>query len=684
MEDFWMKLEDREDVLTELLEQTQADNAQLQADVQLKEDECNVLLDRLEQCATRNRQQEKDLDNLKTEIAELERAQANDIEHTNSLHEDCEKLRADIATKAAVASNLEIKLQQSQVALQNATKEHDKHTQELHKLMKQRVEAAQATQTAAVEVARQEVTRDMGIAQQNINTLLRQADSEVMALKNELNATKKHVSMLEEKNKRFDATVEEMRSDLGTAQAKATKLGEQASEKDTEIQNVIDHSSTQVADLEAKVASKEKEIAQLSENAQAYGKQVQKALDSLKEWTKGHQAVNGFTSELGKAQDGDLDSLDPKLRAFLEIDMLHQAIFQYCQSRERSAQKCGRGTAEESTAGKDVWADLPPSSPPEQMPPKNLVTRVLDRVGRHVTIRSPIQSAPSPVPLSVSAEQEHRRSAIPPRSIMKASSQSTTVEDESTEPRAPAQSSTLPSRGVFGRRMYKTFALAARQGDEEQREQGIQDKGAFARSDFTRAPYNRPVSGNDKPRVESIVNRDKSRVGRETKKRMQADQGMVSPTKRARVDTKKPLASMAHHSSPPESQIIQGDEFQNPPSAPRKGRKNTNILGESISPVRSSHFKQGAQTSDRDATRRGHNHRGAKDMVLVGSTASLARRANSNSNSQDGSQDSQPLYYPRHRSAREKEDSQESIAYSQRVEEPASPPFRPKRFTMGL
>jgi hypothetical protein len=37
MEEFWMKLENREDVLVELLEKTKAENAQLQEDVQLRE-----------------------------------------------------------------------------------------------------------------------------------------------------------------------------------------------------------------------------------------------------------------------------------------------------------------------------------------------------------------------------------------------------------------------------------------------------------------------------------------------------------------------------------------------------------------------------------------------------------------------------------------------------------------------
>ncbi|KAK7737211.1 hypothetical protein SLS63_003002 [Diaporthe eres] len=336
MEDFWMKLEDREDVLTELLEQTQADNAQLQADVQLREDERNVLLDNLEQAEATTQQREKDLDSLKNEIAELERAQANDMEQAaraKLLHEDCEKLKADVVGKAALARDLEVRLQHSQATLLNETEQHKRHTQELQKLMQQREEAARAAQEAAVQVARQEVTRDMGIAKENISTLLKQALTESTALKDELKAAKQQVSMIEETNKRADTTIDELRSELETAQTKANRLGEEANEKDREIQKVIDHRSAQVKDLEAKLVRKEREITQLSENAQTYDKQIQKALDGLKQWAESQHAVKGFISELEKAQDGDLNGIDPKLKAFLEIDMLHQAIFQYCQAR---------------------------------------------------------------------------------------------------------------------------------------------------------------------------------------------------------------------------------------------------------------------------------------------------------------------------------------------------------------
>ncbi|KAG6361528.1 hypothetical protein INS49_009755 [Diaporthe citri] len=562
MEDFWMKLEDREDVLTELLEQTQADNAQLQADVQLREDECKVLLDNLEQAEVTNRQREKDLEGLKNEIAELEQAQANDMEQAvraKSLHEDCEKLKVDVAGKAALTRNLEVRLQHSQAALLNETEQHKRHTQELQRLMEQREEAARAAQEAAVQVARQEVTRDMGIAKENISTLLKQVQTESTALKDELNAAKQQVSMVEEMNKRADTTVDELRSELATAQTKANRLGEEANEKDMEIRKAIDHRSAQVTDLEAKLARKEREITQLSEDAQMYDKQVQKALDGLKEWTKSHHAVKGFVSELGKAQDGDLNGIDPKLKAFLEIDILHEAIFQYCQAQGRSAPMGDQGIAGESTTSKDVWADLPPNSPQKQMPPKNLATRVLDQVGRRVIIRSP----------------------------------STT-------------------------------------------------------------------------RAESAITGEKTQVRREPRKRKQIDRPeMGSPQKRASVHTEK------------------GSESQVPPSAPRKrARKNTNIFDELISPVRSFYFEQSVSTAGHEAGRQRRIHTRAEDSNLGNPNASLASSAISNS--QDGSQDSQSLEYPRRRSSRQNEDSQDSITHSQRVRsEPTDPPYRAKRFTMG-
>lgn len=691
MEDFWMKLEDREDVLTELLEQTQEDNAQLQAHVQLREDECSVLVDRLEEATAATRQREKDLENLKIEVAELEQDQARAMEQADrasSLREACEKLKADVAVKAAAARDLESRLHQSQSALLNETEQHKRHTQELHKLVEQREEAARAAQEAAVEVARQEVTRDMGIAQENISTLLKRAEAEGIKLKNELHTAKQQVSVVEEMNKQTHQKVEELRSDLEKASAKANRLDEESNEKDVEIQKVVDHNSVQVAELEAKVARKEREIAQLSEDTQKYEKQVQEALSSLKEWTGSHQAMKGFISELRKAQDGRLDRINPKLQPVLEIDMIHQAIFQYCQTQGKSAATGDQATAEDPTTGKDVWADLPPSSPPHQIPAENLATRVLDQVGRRVTIQSPSQTTPSPIPPSVSAEQERRRSGNPPKSIMKASSQSTIIKNEDlAEPRAHASSLGLPSRGYFGRRTFKTHALAkeARLRDEMRQGQDAQDSSAFSRSDFTRAPYNRPVSGST-TRAKSTVTGDGTRVRQEPRKRKQADfPEMRSPTKRtaARAEKENTRPSI-QHMSPPECQVSQVDGSQVAPSAPRKkARKNTGARSVRFSPVRSSYFNQSVSTTEHEASRRSLDHDGAEVVGLVKPKASLAPRARMTS--QDGSQESQSLDYPSRHSSQQNEDSQDSITHSQKVREPVGSylPYRARRFAMG-
>ncbi|KAL1867280.1 hypothetical protein Daus18300_006399 [Diaporthe australafricana] len=689
MEDFWLKLEAREDVLTELLEQTQADNIQLQADLQIREDERNGLLDRLEQAGSTIRQSERDLADLKDEIADLEQIQADGLQQTaraDSLHEECEKLKVDIAAKAAVARDLETRLQQSQSALLQETEEHKRHTGELHKLMEQREEAARATQGAAVEVARQEVTRDMDIAREKISALLKQAEAETVTLKDELNAARHRLSTAEETNRRDSTTADELRSELETAHAEAIRLNEEADENEVEFRKAFEYNSAHVEDLQAQVAFKEKAIAQLSEDAQSYDRQAQEVLDSLKTWTHGQQGAKGFASELEKAQSGNLDGIDPKLKPLLEIDLLHKAIFQSFHAQRNSEQNEEQGVAQESVATKDIWADLPPSSPPEQNPPKGIAARVLDQLRRRVTVKSPSQSMPSPTPLSVLAEQEHRRSANPPKSIMKTTNQSIILGDEDlAEPVMAAQSSSLPTRGVFGRRTYARSAVAkkAPEEDVESQEEHVREKSEFTRSIFTRPPYNRPVSGTN-PRAENGAARHGSRVGREPQKRKQIDdQEAESPNKGTKTDQKKHKSMLSiSHVSPPERQVGQADEFRVVPSAPRKRRKNTNVLGEATSHARSLHFPQSTSSAERDATIPGRTpNNGVRDVTLGGLKASLAPKAESSS--QDGSQDPQSLFYRRRRSSQQNEDSHISVPRSQKMKiDSTGPPIR-KRFTMG-
>ncbi|KAJ0109858.1 hypothetical protein J7T55_004408 [Diaporthe amygdali] len=670
MEDFWMKLEDREDVLTELLEQTKADNAQLEVELQLRADERNDLLTSLEQARATLQQREKDLVDLKDEVAELEQAQADDLGHAaraNSLLEECDKLKVDVAAKATIARGLEYRLQQSQAALLEETQKHERHTQELRKLMEQSEEAARTAQETAVEIARQEVIRDTDLAKERIDTLLKKAETESNSLKKELNAAKQQISTVEEANRRDSATVDELRAELETAQAETTRLGGEASEKDKEIQEAFDRNAKHIQDLQEKIARKEREFSQLSEDAQKYDKQVHKVLDSLKTWANGRQAIKGFVSELEKAQNGDLDNVDPKLRPFLEIDVLHRAIFQYCLAQGQSAQDGERDTADESNTDKDIWADLPPSSPPERITPVNLAARVLDQV--------------------LSAEQERRRSANPPKSIMKSGSQGSILGNEDlAEPRMPAQSFSVPSRGSFGRRAYMPpdNKDIARQQDDEPRQEELQERTSSVRSNFSRASYNRPVSGIN-PQPDSGITRHGTRFGRELQKRKQADQQKAeSPSKRTKKKSDEEESVLQkHHSSPPERQVNQGNEFPVAPSAPRKrSRKNTNLLRDSISPVRSLHFTQNVPSREIETPVLRRNDIGARDVTLSGLKALLASKTKMDS--QDSSQDPQSLYYQRRRSSQQNEDSQDSITHSQGVRgDLVGPPIRTRRFTMG-
>lgn len=667
MEDFWMKLEDREDVLVELQEQIQEENRQLQADVQLRQEECNILSFRLEEAGAAVRQGERELESLRNDIAELEQAQADDMEQAeraNSLHKECEKLKMDVTAKTEVSRNLESRLQHCQEALESEKEQHKTHTQTLQKLIDQHDENARMAREAAVELARQEVTHDMAIAKEKLNMLLKQTEAERLSLKQELDTTRQQVSVAQEKNNRADTTMNELRSELEIAQANANRLGKEVHEKDLEAQKAIDHSSKEVTELEAKIAQKESELARLSEQAQAYDKKVQNALDGLKEWAKGHEAVKSFFSELRKAQGGDLDGIDPKLKAILEIDMLHQAIFRYCQGQEALTSNGDRETADEPIASDDAGVDLLPGSLPEPTPPVSLAKRVLDQIGRRVTIRSPSHSVPSPKPPSVSAEQEHRRSANPPRSIMKASSQSNITKDEDLD--ATPEPVSLPTRGSFGRRAFKRPQIV-RASDGEVREQTVQGSGTITRSDFIRAPYNRPVSGT-KTRAENNVSQAGNRDGRESTKRTQGSRrGEGSPVKEASGSTEEQSPRhVVQHLSPPECQVSQGDELQEPPNAPRKrARKNS---GDSISPVRSFYFEQSGSIAERETRKKGHKRHRAENVVPGGRAVSLAPK--------DSSQDTQSLDYPR----QQKEDSQDSITLSQRGRsEPAGPAHQPSR-----
>ncbi|KAK7736591.1 hypothetical protein SLS53_007023 [Cytospora paraplurivora] len=426
MEDFWMKLEDREDVLTELLEQVKAENEQLDIHLQFKEEEYSALFDRLSETEVIIRNREEELSALKDEIAVVEQAQADGIQEAaraNLLHLECEKLKKDLAAKSTLASELQRRLQESELALTVQGQEHARSTEQLQNLLKQR-EEARASQNMAVESARQEAVLEMDKAKEALQMLLSQAEGDRATLKADLDTARQKISSMEDESVRGSATVKGLELELQMAQSRAVCLNVEATSKETEHQQMTKQHTMLIRDLEAKLTEKEKAVSQLSEDVLAYNKQAQKVLDVLKQWTLENKAVKELASQLEMAEHGDLDGIDPSFKPLLEIDMLHKAIFRYCQSQEGATPKAAktkhgierrRGEKQEDRV--DIQ-DHPPSSPPEPMPQYTVANKILDQF-RRVTIRSPSGIAPSPRPPSVNTEQARRRTGDQPRSIMK-------------------------------------------------------------------------------------------------------------------------------------------------------------------------------------------------------------------------------------------------------------------------
>lgn len=382
-----------------------------------------------------------------------------------------------------------------------------------------------------------------------------------------------------------DSLVSELKVELHESQEALSKVTENHKRHSQELLDTIEQhdkavkaAQQEVADLKGKVTHKDKEIAQLSKDVQTYDKQVQKALNYLKDRVEDHKDIKSFISTPRNAQGSHPNGIDPKLGAVSEIGILHQATFQYL-----------------------------------------VATKNPDRIHHRRTSQSPVQGVPSPNPPAVSEEQERRRSADPPKTIMKASLQSTRVEEKDREKSAATQPSTrMPSR---------LFSARRKNHDEEKADQEIERPEEYIRPKgyFGRRAYNRPNIS------------DGTGIGQEPQKRKQAD----------RTEMESPLTPCLTR----ERQASKGNELE-PPSPPRKrSRKNINTPNES-------YVNESESTAEHEAGRKGPR---------------------TNAQSQDGSQGS--LRLNRYRSSSDQdEDTRNPVTHSHK---PADGPYQPRRFTMG-
>lgn len=651
MEDFWMKLEDREDVLTELLEQVRAEKGQLETRLQLKDDECFALSETLSETEMMLQQREEELARLKEEIAEVEQAQADDMveaSRAKHLRHECEILKADISAKTTLASELQIKLQKSESDRKKQIQEHARSKEKLQELLKQQEEDARAVQTAAVEIARQEVMHDMDKAKENIQMLLTQAEEGRATLQDELNAAKQKISFVEEKDGRVSATVGTLESELQTAQSRAASLGEEVNQNDADHHKVMGQHLALIRDLEAKLADKETAVAHLSRDSQVYKSHAQEVLTVLKGWARKNQAIMNLAYELAKAEKGDLKGINPELQPLFQMDIIHKAIFQYCQARKDERHSSGNQAVQQ-----DIWAETPLKGITELVPMAS--SSIVDKI-RRVILRSPSGKTPSPRPPSVQTEQEWRRTAGPPRSIIKFSTHSTPLVAENEgekQDRTMTVQEFLPGRGTFTRRTYSQDAAASKNRQEEGgefREPGLPSRGGLGRRTysrharaavqheeqevqkdpaqagsvhnhglFNRGPYNRLVAG-IKSRADNSVaqtppqkmkpvedpsgqstNTGEVSLARVPHKRKQVipPQELELPGKRTKIGTKNGKSSLSTPHFPPE----QGTKHEQDipvPSAPRKTHKAF-MLGNGLdSPTRHCRGSLGGNEESQD------------------------------------------------------------------------------------
>lgn len=671
VKDLWASLEEREDIIEEYAIQRQSDEAHrrirtLEEELRQRETDCAQQSYLFHQSEDALRQRQASIENLQIEIKDLERAQAASLlqsENLEQLREEHARLKDEAATQAALASDLQNQLRQSNSTMIAQDTKHEKDTEELQRRLEQRVAEAKAAQIQAVEAAQREALVKMNEVKTDLESRLGQALEERTTLQTEIDAAKQKIQPKDNEGSKSSEKFCELEAELQTAQAEVSRSREEASKKDTEQQAAIQDQLKLIESLQSQLVISGKKFANLADNARAYDAAAQTVLGSLKQWTQDCAAIQEIASKLRKSKDKDVVPIDPKFRPLIQIQLLQKAVVQYCQTQTQAAETLsgGQALAANTETQPMLWSGLP-TTDTQKIGSRSLVGSLLDRV-RRVTIRSPSSNAPSPNPPSVEMEQGRRRLADPPTSIMKYVPPIQQLVNEGNHPRE------TPDREI-----------SARSGDVQNGLQKGSEATIRSRSSiFNRGPYNRLVSGSNPraevPKVakrEDTVQEDAS-IGNQVAENNVADamlnggdrkrkglsssepssQDTTAPTKRARATLKmeKPIVSTPH-SSPLER--ANGAEVKRMPNAPRRASHRFLDNGdEPSSPTRASqHFQHGSQD-------------GVRRSSWEGRTPQLAR----NAHLLDGSQDPLSRFYWRRHSSQGNEESQNSITQSQDVED---------------
>lgn len=673
----WAAIQEREELLNEFVRERREEStelaAMLQHDLQTKEEELVEQSQYLQDMEETLAQRQDVIDGLRDEIADLERDQAKSMEQSDRLEQlraKHEQLEGEARAKAALVVELQTKLHETKSAATSQTDEYKKKTESLQQRMNEEVARAQAAQAQAVEKAQRETLQEVNKIRTEFENRLHHARGEGAMLQNELETAKARVLALETDSNGHGQEMARLKTELETAKSKDAGTREEAEKKAEAHRVALEKQSELVNDLEKNLTTWKQNFGNLASNAKAYDKAAFVILGDLKKWTQQNPAIQELASEMSKSQDkGRRQRLDSQFKALVEMEILQRAVMDYCQEQAKVVDALAKPSQGHNDAAESLThatADL--SLAAHRAGNSTRLAEAL--LNRRVTLRSPAQMSPHPRPPSVNTEQTRRRTASPPKSIMKAVlydisssisppsiAQQQAAQEEEDEEDEEMQQRTIGHRRSVGRQVLseelKSRPRAPFRGS-------LMHGGTM----LNRGPYNRPVARSNK-RADVPVDAtgaDSSQIptsavgdlreddtctlpvdGRKRQEASGQDQNVANKRAKRAPTTKE--ATFTPRLSPSRGSA------EDDPTAPRKRNlRSSNV--QLASPMRTSQLSQAA-------------HRSQNAAGLPSKVQGNGLRSSRRLSSQSDSQDPQSLFYQHLQSEPGNEESQESMAFSQ-------------------
>lgn len=599
VDELWGALEAREDVLEEYKRQKEDEEVQrllssMEDKFKEKEEQCgeqSVLLGTLTKDLEDSRKTVQELEMMVQELEKNLDTSQNSTMQLEQLREEHTRLQTELAAKAAQVHDLQSQALESHAAAEAERQKHRENAESLRKGLDQRVVEIKAAQVKAVEAAQREAILQMTEVKTELEAQLKGEFDKRKKLQDELDKAMAKIGTMKGDNARDRETIDDLRDQIETCVKEAASSRTDATQHDAEKQRAIDEQSTLINNLQIQLAKSKERFDNLSQNAIEYDKAAQHILQSLKQWARKFDDLKQLANDfLSKKEDSAIKS---QFTPLVDLKLILKAVMEYSETQRQAFTMLSGGNSNGTS---------------QAVRRLSTIGNMLDRT-RRVMVQSPSWNLESPkLPPSIESEQERRRAADPPRSIMKTSQQQ-------TEP---------PADEVDKSVVQRQMAM------------------------FARGPYNRPVAGS-KVRL-SIFEEGRSAIDGGKKRRGTAEREMEAAKKKAKPTFKREQSIL---STPRSSQLeaeAEGLPSQEAPRAPRKFDTASVICTEPpSSPVRLS------QESQDSSQMNGHSS-------LKGRSTSTMRKKALN-----GSQDPLHLFYARREGSRTNDDSQGSVARSQDV-----------------